>query len=166
MTLLFPNRFFEAKVKRTETCWLWMGNKDKHGYGQSGKRNELAHRRGWKLLFGPIPDGLWVLHRCDNPPCVNPKHLFLGTAGDNARDRARKGRNGDQWGERNPSAKLTQEQVDAIRLLYASDRAIQRIIANQFSVSQTLISAIVRGKIWTRRDSNARDKRTARRAAR
>lgn len=75
-----------------DTCWKWDGAKLKHGYGRySG--GLLAHRIAYELLVGPIPQGLLVLHSCDNPECTNPKHLFLGDHSDNAKDMVAKGRN-------------------------------------------------------------------------
>lgn len=88
---------FWAKVNKTPTCWLWTANRLPKGYGvinvggRAGSQ-QLAHRVSWELHFGPIPDGLWVLHRCDNPPCVRPDHLFLGTVQDNVDDMVTKGR--------------------------------------------------------------------------
>lgn len=79
-------------------CWEWTGTKDKHGYGRVrvDQRKARAHRVAWEAFKGEIPAGLHVLHRCDNPGCVNPEHLFLGTHGDNMRDREAKGR-GNRW---------------------------------------------------------------------
>src|SRR5689334_12116829 len=89
------DRFWE-KVHRTETCWEWKGSRSKPmGYGRITTRNgsvELAHRISWMLFRGDIPTGQYVLHHCDNPPCVNPEHLFLGTYSDNNLDMAHKGR--------------------------------------------------------------------------
>jgi hypothetical protein len=92
---------FWAKVRQTEYCWLWTGSANRKGYGnfwpvshrRPGSRTMLAHRFSWELHFGPIPRGLFVLHECDNPFCVRPDHLFLGTQVDNMRDCHRKDRN-------------------------------------------------------------------------
>lgn len=84
-------------------CWEWQSGKDPNGYGRFGigpdRSNitpRLAHRVAWELAVGPIPEGRHLCHHCDNPGCVNPAHLFIGTAGDNMRDMARKGRNSNQ----------------------------------------------------------------------
>lgn len=92
---LLAARFWD-KVAIDRGCWLWTAG-TRHGYGaiSEGGRGSpmiMAHRFSWEFHFGPIPDGLGVLHKCDNPPCVNPAHLFLGTQGDNMRDKAVKGR--------------------------------------------------------------------------
>lgn len=88
---------FYAKVQQGEGCWLWQGARHQQGgYGLfnfDGKL-QVASRVMWQLERGPIPDGLHVLHTCDNPPCVNPAHLFVGSAAENAQDRGRKGRHG------------------------------------------------------------------------
>ena len=87
------NRFW-AKVCKTNGCWTWTASKNPHGYGQirlSGKLT-LAHRVSWTIHNGVIPEGLFVLHICDNPPCVRPDHLFLGTQKDNIRDAVAKKR--------------------------------------------------------------------------
>lgn len=87
---------FWPKVLKTETCWLWTATLSNKGYGKIGvcnpRRVASAHRVAWELTHGPIPDGLWVLHKCDVRACVNPSHLFLGMAKDNTDDMNRKGR--------------------------------------------------------------------------
>lgn len=81
-------RRFWTYAKQGPGCWEWTGARAAHGYGQvwDGQRQTGAHRMAWRLTFGKIPKGLVVCHRCDNPPCCNPSHLFLGTPSDNARD--------------------------------------------------------------------------------
>jgi hypothetical protein len=97
------DRFWE-KVEKGDGCWTWVGTRTGRGYGtfraNDPRRQEPAHRLSWEFVNGPIPDGLSVLHHCDNPPCVRPDHLFLGTRGDNNRDAAAKGRTarGDRHG--------------------------------------------------------------------
>lgn len=110
LKLTLEQRFW-AKVKKADGCWLWTGagsRKGEHGRIGIGGRSEgiaLAHRLSWELHHGPVPDGFCVCHRCDNPPCVNPAHLFLGTKGDNNRDMYAKGRAYAQSHGRNPLAK-------------------------------------------------------------
>ena len=89
---------FWRKVQRDDGCWMWTAGRDGDGYGSY--RNKRAHRVAWQLTRGPIPDGLVVCHSCDNPACVRPDHLFLGTQQDNIQDMLRKGR-------RPPAGRLT-----------------------------------------------------------
>ena len=93
---VYPSREerFWAKVEKTDWCWIWTGARSQFGYGNltTNGKQENAHRVSWEIHFGPIPDGMRVLHACDNPPCVRPFHLFLGTQKDNNRDRETKGR--------------------------------------------------------------------------
>ena len=106
----------------------------------------LVHRISWELANGAIPDGLWVLHHCDNPPCVRPDHLFLGTNGDNIRDMLRKGRQ-SRVGSRNPFAKLTEEQVAAILRAHRDGESV-RELAQRFGVKWTAIHNIVTRRTW------------------
>lgn len=140
---------FRRGVGRTTEggCILWSGVTDVRGYGiiyssthRRGQRTFLAHRVAWELANGPIPDGLWALHRCDNPPCVNVDHLFIGTRHDNIDDMARKGRS--------PNRKLTDEQIRAVRARYASGGVSQQRLADEYGVHQTCISGIVRNRRW------------------
>lgn len=91
-------RFWQKVAKQDDGCWVWQGARAGHGYGtlKRGERGltKLAHRISWELHFGAIPDGMCVCHHCDEPPCVNPDHLFLGTVKDNVGDMLEKGRRG------------------------------------------------------------------------
>ena len=128
-------------------CWVWMAAADAYGYGKIGiatGRSARAHRISWRLHNGPIPNHLYVLHRCDNPCCVNPSHLYLGTQADNMADMVSKGRSsrhGAPSGEKNGMAKLTDIQVERIRLLNGA--LTQREISKQFGVSQGHVSEIM-----------------------
>jgi hypothetical protein len=144
-------RFLE-KVVRTDNCWGWTASRNPNGYGQIGGRDRhllLAHRVSYELFVGTIPDGMCVLHRCDNPSCTNPAHLRLGTKADNSRDMREKGRSrgGGLWGEANPAAKLTAAQVRSIRIDLANGHAI-RAIARAYGRSQRCIQHIARGTHW------------------
>ena len=127
-------------------CIEWAGYRDKDGYGQSpvtGKTRK-AHRLAWEEANGPIPDGAYVCHSCDNPPCINANHLFLSTNAGNTADKMSKGRHGCGRGENHGMAKLTESDATQIRC----DARIQRVIAEEYKVSQPLISLIKTRKIW------------------
>lgn len=141
---------FEAHIDKSGDCWLWMRhtNKSVNGYGEVRyeKRKWRAHRLMWVLTHGEIPDGLHVCHKCDNPLCVKPDHLFLGTIADNAHDRDRKGRN--YHGTDCHTAKLNDETVRAIRLEYAANKCKYPELAAKYGVSVSAISDIVLGITW------------------
>jgi HNH endonuclease len=105
-----------------------------------------AHRVSYELTFGPIPEGQCVMHTCDQPRCTNPRHLRLGTIRDNNEDKIMKGR--QPRGERHPRAKLSQAQVDLIRLIRSSCKATMGELAAWFGVSRGLVSLILQNKIW------------------
>jgi hypothetical protein len=126
-------------------CWLWLGYVDKKGYGQASVdgRSRRAHRVSYQLHKGPIGEDLHVMHDCDNPSCVNPDHLSLGTSQENNRDRNL--RNRQARGERNGQSKLTAEQVELIR----SGQIGTKAAARKFGVSPRAITLIKSGKNWT-----------------
>ena len=143
---------FWKKVKKTKDCWLWTGATTSWGYGTIGRgktgTNAPAHRVSWELHHGPIPDGLCILHHCDNPSCVRPDHLFLGTLKDNTQDMLKKGRHRVPRGEAKTNAKLTWEIVANIRLFYAQENVTLAQLAEQHHVSGTTIFHIVHNKKW------------------
>lgn len=140
-------------------CWLWLRAVDKNGYGKIGKRSARAHRASFEAFHGVSPGRLFVLHHCDTPSCVNPDHLFLGTAADNAADRDTKGRHRaasgethgtkkQPWcvsrGELHPHAILTVEDVTAIR----ADRRLYREIAVAHGVSVQTVCKVKNRLSW------------------
>lgn len=128
-------------------CIEWMGCRKDDGYGhiRVGFKMVTTHRAAWEEARGAIPDGMCVLHRCDNPPCINLDHLFLGTQIENIADMNAKGRQVPSKGEQNGRVKLTEEQVRKIR----QDERLQKEIAAEYGVNQTLISMIKRRVNWS-----------------
>ena len=139
---------FWAFIRREADCWIWSGCIDSHGYGCYGKRKIGAHRLMWQLMRGPIPENLCVCHICDNPRCVNPDHLWLGTRSENTKDRHYKGRSKGPIGEAQHDAKLNYGIAEEIRAITSTHNATQREIAARFGVGQTTISNVVTGKRW------------------
>jgi hypothetical protein len=141
---------FLAKVcpDAASGCWMWRGLVRPDGYGATRfeGREQGAHRVAWQLFRGEIAKGIVVCHKCDVRACVNPEHLFLGTAAENVKDMTEKGRS--PRGEKHGSARLTAEQVSRIKTMLAEDRLYMSEIAREFGVSQTTIGAIKRGKTW------------------
>lgn len=155
-----------AKVDRSagpEACWPWKGGCQRYGIFWDGTHRAngspvmvKAHRWTYEQFVGPIPDGYSVCHRCDNPPCVNPAHLFLGSQTDNMRDMVSKGRNvkpvcppsAKARGGRNGSAKIGALQVRAIRARYAAGGVSQQALADEYGITQTAVSSIVKRKTW------------------
>ena len=148
-------------------CRLWYGPSVPRGYGvlSVDGRQVYTHRAAWQQARGPIPAGLFVLHECDTPACINPDHLFLGTAKENMEDMQAKGRGhypgasghrnamrrnpGLLSGERNGSAKLTRSQVDEIRARYAAgERQVE--LAAAFGIRQCTVSSIIRRETWAK----------------
>ena len=173
-----PERIF-ANVRVTEAgCWEWQGARMPAGYGLvtlAGHRSWLVHRLAWVLVNGPIPDGLCACHTCDNPPCINPEHLWLGSVGENNTDRHMKGRdaacdrsgpmvhperlargnrNGSylhpekRQGERHGRAKLTDSKVHLMRRLWGDGWTAPRLAA-VFGVSRSTAWGVATGQTWT-----------------
>lgn len=144
---------FNAKWRLDEAtgCWEWTATKLPKGYAFFRGRAFgihgyiYGHRFSWMLVNGPIPYGMQVCHRCDNPSCVNPEHLFLGSSSDNHQDMKQKGRH--LYGELNSEAKLTELQVLEIHEIAKSGLS-QKKIAKQFGVGQMTICRILRGERW------------------
>lgn len=144
---------FWARVERGPGCWLWEGATTTWGYGtiKADGQMRAAHRLSWEIHNGPIPPGLQVCHRCDVRNCVNPTHLFLGTAKDNAADMNAKGRHGRGWkavrrGEHHQAAKLSDAQVIEMRAAIAAGE-VHRSIARRFGVSHTYVYKLARGLV-------------------
>jgi hypothetical protein len=174
-------RFWQNVARgAADECWPWVGTLNAQGYGvikRPGGRSGMAraNRVSWELHNGPIPERMYVCHHCDNPACVNPAHLFLGTHAENMADAAQKGRRaaasrayraahpesiirgarhyltrtpGLQRGELNRFSRLTEEQVREIRRRYAAGGILQRQLATIYGVTQTAISGVLRRRLW------------------
>lgn len=147
---------FWSKVDRSGECWVWTGGRNSDGYGNchmpiDGRlKSQKAHRAAWRLTRGDIPQGMSVLHRCDNPPCVNPDHLFLGTQADNMRDCREKGRyshKSGRVGSHHQNARLKESDIPNIRALRAKGETFKSI-AFQYGVSDSTIHNIFNGHTW------------------
>ncbi len=173
------NKRFWSKVDKTSGCWVWTAGRFKptlYGAFQDEGKAKRAHRVSWEMTNGEVPDGLDVLHKCDNPPCVKPDHLFLGTQADNNRDRDSKGRqaSGGRHGSRlhpesrpkgkkhfshtNPekvargeeqgSSRLTEEDVLAIRREYVPYKVSYPVLAKKYGVNPETVARVVRREHW------------------
>lgn len=145
-------RFWEkVNVRGKNDCWNWTASLSRWGYGSIGHGNgpgtKLAHRVSWELHHGKIPDGVFVCHHCDNPACVNPEHLFLGTPKDNAQDCIQKGRCCVLRGEEQGRAKLTEQDVRSIRKLRTNGASL-KYLAEKFNVGKTTIGHLLNGDTW------------------
>jgi len=150
---IFGDRF-RKNIQWTPTCWIWTGNRLVTGYGQFRltphlkTHKVLAHRMSWEIHNGPIPVGMFICHKCNNPPCVNPDHLYAGTQKDNMQDRIVSGRYGSQpKGSNHHATSLTEADIPVIRKRRANgERAMD--IAADFHVAPSVVSGICRGVRW------------------
>ena len=154
-------RFWEkVDILGDNDCWEWRASTTRQGYGRihHNRKAMLAHRVSWLLHYGEIPTthdyhGTCVLHNCDNPPCVNPRHLFLGTQADNLTDMTDKGRRGQPnppppIGEKNGNSKLTESDVLLIRRYLTVGKWKQKTIAKLFGVCKATITGIKNRQRW------------------
>ncbi len=138
----------KVDVRGPNECWPWLAGKDKDGYGRFRlpTGNEGAHRMAWFIVNGPIPEGLYVLHFCDQTDCSNPVHLWLGTNIENTQDRNTKDRQAK--GEKNGEAKLSESDVLDIRSRYTPRIITMEMLAKEKNVTKQMISLIVNRKNW------------------
>jgi hypothetical protein len=146
----YRERFDEKYTKLgPNECWEWNAAKNHSGYGAfntcRNNRVKVAHRVAWELSHGPIPEGLCVCHRCDNPSCVNPNHLFLGTKADNNADKVSKGRS--NFGERNGRSRLLEAQASRI-LARRREGVPSKQVAAEFGVCRETVDNIASGRNW------------------
>jgi len=155
-TIPLAVRFWRHVDKRgPDECWPWTGGHTRKGYGvfhDVPNHQTTAHRMAWQLANGrPVPDGLEVCHRCDNPPCCNPTHLWIGTVRDNALDMVAKGRQniGDRRGEKCGNSILTNAEVVAIREYVKCYPRSRSMIARTYNVCRSCIENVVTRKTWS-----------------
>lgn len=145
---LTPTERFFRYVKKGEECWEWIGGKDPNGYGRMNVegRPTLVHRISYRIHRGSIPDGMVICHKCDNPSCVNPDHLFVGSQADNIADMHNKGRTRKRGlkGESHANSKLTEDAVRSIRVSAESATALSR----KYNVSRAVIHDVRERKTW------------------
>lgn len=151
-TVLTKSNLKKLTKRSARGCWVWPYASDKKGYGMKRENGTLTyvHRISWRLFNGPVPHGKFVCHKCDNPPCCNPNHLFVGTRIDNQNDMRSKGRHANpptHYGESHPLHKLTNASVRRIKSRLAAGGVMQHI-ANDYGVSLQAIYNIKRKRTW------------------
>jgi len=151
-------KFWEKVNKKgKDDCWEWLAGRNHKNYGNfyvsignSKDKHWIAHRMAWKLTYGEIPKGLHICHHCDNPPCVNPNHLWIGTNKDNILDASRKGRLVRKIrGEDHHKSKLTEKEVIEIKHIRKETGLSFIKIGKMFNVHPTTIGYIMRGRTWS-----------------
>lgn len=143
-------RFLQhVDVRGKGECWTWTGNKPdgRYGHFSIGGNIKKAHRWIYELCCGEISEGLVIRHKCDNPQCVNPAHLTIGTTKDNVADREARGRGADRRGEKHPLARLTSDDVLAIRKKYSLG-ITQEALSKEYDVKRQQIGKIIRRQNW------------------
>lgn len=158
---VFHRVFEKTEINGHDKCWIFKGASDKLGYGRISNRHgrfeppEKAYRVMFELINGKIPEGMSILHQCDNPSCVNPNHLKVGTQKDNMMEASFRGRlnpksllNLKSIGEENPQSKLTESDVKEIRKLYATGTFTQKEIAIAFDISPVTVGDITNYRTW------------------
>lgn len=152
MSSLYERFWKKVDVLGGNDCWIWTGARTDSGYGRIkvNGRYHRAHRVSYEMYIGPVPEGLFVCHHCDVPECVNPTHLFAGTPTDNMRDARSKDRlrGLEQPGEKNRSAKLTEDAVIEMRGLRADGGITVTELAKRFGVTHGQVSKILARKKW------------------
>lgn len=141
---------FWSKVDKSGDCWEWAGAKNHNGYGRFHLpvKQCRAHRFSYILTHGHIPPGMCVCHTCDNPGCVNPDHLWLGTIADNMKDKERKGRSMHPRGESLPQSKLTEKQVLEIRAKYIPFKYSLSRLAREYNINNVTVHDIITRRRW------------------
>jgi len=151
LTMNDKGRFFTKFILgSSDQCWLWLGATNNSRYGLFKLNNvaELAHRVAYLIEYGPFDFILCVLHSCDNPPCCNPRHLFLGTRLDNNQDRDEKGRNGwyNQSGVRNPNAQFSDELIEKLLTDHKTMQFTQVALSKKYNMSTAHVNRIIHGR--------------------
>ncbi len=154
-TKVFDRLVSHMEINPKSACWEWTGSK-RNGYGRmivgsrtdGTRRSMSAHRVSYEIVYGEIPAGMEVCHKCDNPSCVNPNHLFIGTRQDNIDDRERKGRNVTFIGEELPNSKLTKKAVKDARWERAYKGTSFQILADRYGVSKKTMMNAIKGVTW------------------
>jgi transposase-like protein len=143
-----PQNFFDwvDQSGGLDSCWPWLSGQNGVGYGRFQRKKQMiyAHREAYEITYGPAPDGLYVLHRCDNRICCNPRHLFIGTHLENIADMVAKGRNAK--GERSGQAKFTDEFVAEVIAAYKPGEVTQQQVADRFGMGRRHVGNLYRGE--------------------